>query len=597
MKLNLDFIDEAYVDIAKDDEKKIINNYIDKYDDTNYDAYFGEQISEKEMYYLSLLNTNILNWYPFNPKDSILEVGGGLGQLTGFLADKVKEVVTIEPSLIQAQAIEKRHQDKNNIEIIVGTVDKIKIEKKFDYILLIGIDAKIKDLFSTKIKFKEVLKELEKYLKNDGKFIIAVDNKLGIRYFAGEEESILNKKFASVDNYCREPEEIESFTRSYLEKVLKKRDYNYIFYYPLPDYRLPNVIFSEKCLPDYHTFERYIPYHTENAAIMFNELAAFKSILKEDKSAFKIFTNSFLVEVSKNELHQKYSCISYNNIRKKEYRLMTKIGDDFVEKEIADSKAEEHYNNIKSNIELLEKNNLNTLDSIKDGKIISKYISQEQRLDKVLVQYINDEETQKMEELIEKYTEILFKNTYEENDYNNTIFAKYNIEIEDKSIIKNLHFIKKGLWDLIFQNCFVVDNELYFFDQEWIENSVPAEYVLYRAFYYTIPLRKEFFISEDKFGLKPFIPIFEKLDSQLQQSIFDKKMWDFYYKDKYYNLDATKQEVINLNIQKSALEADRDRYKEELEKVSKAYQQYVDSIRSRKAYKIVKFFRRGKKND
>ena len=54
---------------------------------------------------------------------------------------------------------------------------------------------------------------------------------------------------------------------------------------------------------------------------------------------------------------------------------------------------------------------------------------------------------------------------------------------------------------------------------------------------------------------------------------------------------------INLNIQKSALEADRDRYKEELEKVSKAYQQYVDSIRSRKAYKIVKFFRRGKKND
>ena len=74
-------------------------------------------------------------------------------------------------------------------------------------------------------------------------------------------------------------------------------------------------------------------------------------------------------------------------------------------------------------------------------------------------------------------------------------------------------------------------------------------------------------------------------------------MWDFYYKDKYYNLDATKQEVINLNIQKSALEADRDRYKEELEKVSKAYQQYVDSIRSRKAYKIVKFFRRGKKND
>ena len=593
MKLNLDFFDETNVG-KNENIETLIENYIEKYDASNYDIYFGNDISAKEMYYLSDISDNILNWYPFEPTDSILEIGGGLGQLTTLLVKKCKDVVTIEPNIKKAKAIEKRLNNIENLEVIVGTLDKIKLNKKFKYISLIGIDSKISELLNSSNHLYDLLKLLQEYLEEDGKILLAVDNKFGIRYFAGEEDSILNTKFASLDGYESKPNEIESFTKRSLEKILQDCGYKYNFYYPLPDYKIPNVIFSDDTLPDYHTFERYLPYHTDNSAIMFDELHVFREILKEDKNLFKFFTNSFFVEISKNEFTKKYNYISFNNLRKKDYRLVTKIGEKIVEKDIADKEAINHYDQIKSNLEMLQEQKLKTLDFIENGKINSKYINQELRLDNVLIKYLTEGNIQKFEELLKKYSEIIFKDTYQENNFDNTIFGKYNVEYDNKNIIENLHFLKNGLWDMIFQNCFFVDNEFYFFDQEWNEEKVPAEYILYRAIFYALPLRKMLYTDEDKFGLKPYLELFEKLDSKIQKSIYDEKMWNFYFKNKYYDLDATKQEIINLNIQKDAIQGACDNYKRDYENIKNKYEKLKKCIQAIPLYKVYKLFKKGK---
>lgn len=591
MKLNLNFFEEKNEE-KNEDLANLIENYIEKYEPSSYDMHFENDISAKELYYLSDLSENILNWYPFNLNDSILEIGAGLGQLTNLLTQKCKEVVSIEPNITKARAIEKRLNNAENLEVIVGTLDKIKLDRKFKYITLIGIDSNISELFNG--NFNELLNLLQNYLEEDGKMILAVDNKFGIRYFAGEEESILNTKFASLDGYESKHCEIESFTRNSLESKLKECGYKYNFYYPLPDYKLPNVIFTDDTLPDYHTFERYLPYHTDNSAIMFDELHVFREILKDDKNQFKFFTNSFLVEISKKEFIKKYNYISFNNLRKKEYRLITKIADTYVEKDIADNEAINHYNTIENNIKILENQNLKTLDSIENKKIKSKYIKQELRLDNVLIKYLTENNIEKFKELLNKYTEIIFKDTYKENDFSKTIFGKYDVEFDNKNIIEELHFMKNGLWDMIFQNCFLVDDEFYFFDQEWNEESVPAEYILYRAIFYTLPLRKFLYTEEDKFGLKPYLELFEKLDFKIQKSIYDEKMWNFYFKNKYYDLDATKQEIINLNIQKDAIQGACDNYKRDYENMKNEYEKYKKRIQSIPLYKVYKLFKKGK---
>ena len=70
---------------------------------------FSEKITAQEIYHLSSSSQNILNWYPFKEKDTVLEIGGNLGNLTEVFINKCKEVTTIEPNLEKAKTISKRY--------------------------------------------------------------------------------------------------------------------------------------------------------------------------------------------------------------------------------------------------------------------------------------------------------------------------------------------------------------------------------------------------------------------------------------------------------------------------------------------------------
>lgn len=450
---------------------------------------------------------NILNWYPFKKEQKVLKISENCEEL-----------------------------EKN-------------ISEKYDVITLIGI--------SPKIRLESVIKQLENNLTEEGRFLIAVDNKFGIRFFAGNSENVLNKKFESLIGYSNEKERIETYTKKSLEDLLKKLGYKTRFYYPLPDYRKPNVIFSENQLPEYNSVDKYYPYYTENSDILFNEIDVFREILKTDKDMFTFFANSFLVEASKGQCDETYKYISFNNLRKEEYRLITKIADEYVEKQKVNEKADQHYQNIKDNIQILNENGIETVDYVENGKIRSKYIQQEYLLDNVLTEKLEQGKIEEFYEILDNYIKIISINTYKETDYSKTIFKQYGIEEENKKIIENMNFMKNGLWDMTFKNCFLIDNKFYFFDQEWNEANLPVEFILYRSIFYTISLRRFIQIEKlfERYNLMQYIELFEQLDNKLQGKIRDNNAWAFYNRNCKFNIDETKQEVINLNIRSNAQKA------------------------------------------
>ena len=455
LRLNVEFYEEKEEQISLK-EKELIEQYIEKFDDRSYEKRFPEEITDEEIYHLSSSSQNILNWYPFKKDACILEIGGNLGEITEVFVNKSKEVVTIEPNLIKAKAISKRYKDAENLEVIAGNFSKIQLEKKFDYIILIGIIPRVKEIMGQDMKLSMMISNLEKYLSEDGKFLITVDNKFGLRYFVGNPDNILNKKFESMIGYNNEPQKIETFTKSRLQRKLKEVGYETNFYYPLPDYRIPNVIFSDKQLPKYNSVDKYNPYYKENSTIIMNEIDVFREILKNDEETFTFFTNSFLVEASKKKADIKYKYISFNNIRKEEYRLITKIGDEYVEKQPVNEQANNHYEKIKSNIKQLQEQNIKTVDYEIEGKIQSKYIEQELLLNNVITKALENEDIETVEKVMNQYIETIKIDTYQENDYQKTIFGKYKIDIENKEIIKELHFQRNGLWDMTFKNCFYI---------------------------------------------------------------------------------------------------------------------------------------------
>ena len=541
MKLNLNFCKNETNTITEQ-EKECIKNYIEKDNQELYENKFGENVTEYELYHLSTVSQNLINWYPFNTKDTVLQIGGDLGELTQVFCNNCEKVVTIEQNIEKAKAIAKRYENRENLEIIVGNINDIILEERFSIITIIGNNPKI--------KLKDNIQKLERNLKENGKFIIAVDNKFGLRYCMGNPENILNKKFESLIGYNNEPEKIESFTKSSLEQIFNSIGYKYTFYYPLPDYKMPNVIFSEKQKAKYNSIDKYNPYYKENSTIIANEIDVYREILKTDQQMFEFFTNSFLIILEKEKNEELPLYISYNNMRKEKYRLITKISKNVVEKKPVSKEAEGHYNNIKKNIELLQQNNIKTVDYIENGSIKSKYINQENLLNTVLTKSLEENNQQEFENIIEKYIQNLKKNKKVEPEYKDTIFSKYNIQIEDKNILKELYFVENGFWDMTFKNCFYIENELYFFDQEWREKNVPIEYILYRSILYTISLRRYVNIEElfEKYHISKYKNIFEALDNKIQEEIRSNKIWNFYSQNKYIDIDASLQELHNLQI-------------------------------------------------
>ena len=599
------------IDISKE-KQNIINEYINKYSEEIYEKDLPEIISAEEMYYLTTVSQNLLNWYPFSKEDSVLEIGGDLGQLTGLFSKKCKDVTTIEPQWECAEAIRKRYKDRENIDLIAGKLEDISLNKKYDIITVIGNINRIEEIIGKQLDLENTIRYLEKYLNENGKMLIAVDNKFGLRYWAGNPENMLNKKFISLIGYHSEPISYETFTKKSLEEILQKMEYNFNFYYPLPDYKMPNVIFTDEGLPKYNSIDKYNPYTAKNSDLIMNEIDVFREILTTNPEMFTFFTNSFLIEISKEKRELPYNYISFNNMRKEKYRLITKIGKDYVEKEAVTEEANQHIEQISKNIEYLKENQIKTLDETEENKIKSKYVEQKYLLNEVLTENLRQGKKDEFDKLVQKYIDLFLSQSYKTDNYDETIFKKYNIEIEDKELIKSMNFLKNGLWDMTFKNCFYIDDQFYFFDQEWNDENIPLEFILYRSILYTISLRRYINIDElmEQYGLTQYREIFEKLDNVLQEEIRDDRIWKFYGRNKYFDIDGTKQELINLSQRDHAkelaienLQKDndylinvREQLTKEKEQLSKALedmeQKYNQLFSVRVGNKIRKFFRK-----
>lgn len=248
-------------------------------------------------YHLSPIRENILNWYDFNPQDTILEIGAGCGAITGLLCKKLKKVVANELSELRANIIAERFKTNKNLNVISGNLSDIELKEKFDYVSLIGVLEYAGKYTHTKNPFTDFLLQAKSYLKKDGTLIIAIENKFGLKYWAGCKEDHTGKYFDSIENYP-DYSGIRTFGKFELSKLLEITGFKKLnFYYPLPDYKLPTEIFSDKYLPtiEHNIKPGILPYtdYSQSREHLFDEKLVMDNIV--DNNQFSFFSNSFLV--------------------------------------------------------------------------------------------------------------------------------------------------------------------------------------------------------------------------------------------------------------------------------------------------------------
>jgi SAM-dependent methyltransferase len=289
-KLNLDFYNggDHYSDGDVEDELlEIVKNH------TNYDEILQNDNRWPILYHLSPIRQNIINWYPFKANASCLEIGGGCGAITGILCQKLAQVTTVELSKRRATILYERHKNHENLEVMVGNLNHMNFDTTFDYITLNGVLEYAGSFTKTEHPYRDFLLQIKNYLKPDGKLIIAIENRYGMKYFAGAKEDHTGKAFDGITGYL-ETDTVRTFGKKELEDLLIESGYpTQEFYYPHPDYKMPLEIYSDTWLPSSTTHLSPAPNFDYEKYELFNDTDGFKGIIENGQ--FPFFANSFLV--------------------------------------------------------------------------------------------------------------------------------------------------------------------------------------------------------------------------------------------------------------------------------------------------------------
>lgn len=290
--------DDLYSD--GDIENKLME-LVQTYPKSSYGDVIREQASWPVLYHLSPVRENLLQWIDFRKDtETVLEIGAGCGAVTGALAEKAKQVTCVELSKRRSEINATRHQTKDNLEIIVGNFEDIEPDLlEFDTVTLIGVLEYAQSYIHNKEPYIEMLKKAASHLKPGGRLILAIENKLGMKYWAGCPEDHTGRIFDSIEGYP-EKRQVRTFSRKELAFMLHQAGYaDWSFYYPYPDYKFPLIIYSDLRLPEKGELAS-APCLNGDRIVLFDESKALDTIL--DAGLFPEFSNSFLLIVNAQRL-------------------------------------------------------------------------------------------------------------------------------------------------------------------------------------------------------------------------------------------------------------------------------------------------------
>ena len=477
----------------KDLEKKIYDfvsnseNYIDVIRKNNSYEYH---------YSLSPLRQNLFHWYPFKKEGSILEIGASYGQLTSLFTKKVGHVVSVENTESKCKIISKRAEDAN---VLLRSYNDLQIDEKFDYIILCNTFEYAKSFLESKNPYIDYLKYLKRFLKDDGVILIALSNRLGLKYFSGYKEEHTNQFFNGIDGFVNE-DHVQTFSRTELIDILTSSGFsNYKFFYPYPNHEFTQVINTDKTVNE-------IPFvgatqFSNERILAFDEGKLNLTLSKDNLSQH--FANSFLVEVRSSDRDYPTDNIEFVKLttdRKEEFQIYTTIlSDGTVSKSPLSPKADNH---IKKMFEKSESKmgKIKCLKSEMKNESLSYEFIKQKSCEELLIDAISDDDRNRFFEIIEDFYDALFYNSFESSEYASEEFLKV---FKEKSDIK-FHCHEKSNLDIIFSNLFLIDGEFTAIDYEWyFDFPIPLEFLFFVALqyhFYSNKLFSEFTSHEEIFN-------------------------------------------------------------------------------------------------
>jgi SAM-dependent methyltransferase len=261
----------------------------------------------------------------------VLELGCGCGAITRFLGELGAEILAVEGSLARGRVAAERCRELPNVHVLVDDLLRFETTERFDFVLLIGV-LEYAPLFSRQDDpVQHYLRSVRRFLAPDGKLVVAIENRFGLKYFNGCGEDHVDVPFFGIQDLYGEAT-ARTFGRLELKAQLAAAGLAYsYFYYPFHDYKLPSVVLSQDALvdPGFDPVDLlarcYSRDYLGRSYRAFDEALVFSALHKNGLLAD--FSNSFLVVADTKPVRRAHPelAVAYSALRTREFATQTRF--------------------------------------------------------------------------------------------------------------------------------------------------------------------------------------------------------------------------------------------------------------------------------
>ena len=524
--LNLDYYpgEDLYSDGSIEDD---LLNTVKTHPEEEYSRIIREKNAWPFLYHLSDIRQNIVRHLNFRGDEKVLEIGSGCGAISPALAAHAGSLTCVDLSKRRSMINAARNQNASNMKIIVGNYETVEPHLPCDYdvITLIGVFEYGGYYISGDHPYETFLNSVLKHLAPHGTLVIAIENRLGFKYFAGYREDHNGQFFSGIEGY--EPDSrIRTFShKEWLNLFSKCGVSHYRFYYPYPDYKFPMYLFSDERLPENHELYAAPQNYDKTRLSLFDNNKVLASL--NDNDLFPIVSNSFLIEITKEEKNSPLQYVKYSNERAPEYAVSTSILSDETGKTVIKRGKPAHIEAMKKGqgrlSELYEGSGMKfDLQSAEQETAVFPY-AEGISYDRLVDQALKNEGMEAAYKLIDEFLQAAVPTDACGPFETGSEFEFWFGKAEQPQRFSSLPVTDI---DLIMRNVICDGDVKHVIDYEWtFDFPVPAEFLKYRILHYYVDdaagrecFRKDGIFA--KYGIDDaMILLFQKMEAQFQKTV------------------------------------------------------------------------------
>lgn len=400
------------------------------------------------------LSKGILMWYQFQKEESVLYIGDSKDCISELLFEKQKD------NEIADYRVLTEKQLMTDSEHLCGTCT-------YDIVIAGTALEQSKDVGG-------ILKLVAKMLKPYGRLLLMLNNRLGIRYFCGDRDPYTKRNFDSIENYRKVLVKQED---SFLGRMYDKAEIDMFltdagfsgkhFFSVFPSLDNPSLIYSEDYIPNEELNIRCFPLYNSPETVFLEEEYLYTDLIKN--GLFHKMANAFFVEcfINAEDTHAGSDVlhVTASLDRGREDALFTIIHTNgVVEKKAVYPEGRKRLVALLRHNEELSKRGISVIAARLEGDSYSMpFVEAETGL--VYLRRMAHSNTDLFINAMDRFRDTILQSS-----------ELCEIEMDGRTEV----CLRRGYFDLVPLNCFIVNDEYVFYDQEFVLPDCPIGVMLAR---------------------------------------------------------------------------------------------------------------------